>query len=244
MKSLFPFHFSIVLLGCGGGDTPSTTPDTKDTDTLAGVAAISWTGYYVGTLPDVDGVARATHLWVRSDSTFVRQRSVEGGGVAMGNIGLWSVENGSLRMDDSGAGAEYFHQVPSGLQQVDAGGKPLDAERSVVWAKLAEEPGGDVPRMRLHGTFTYHADAMSFTPCGSELSWPCAGGEDWTDEGEARGSLSSADLQQHYLRSVSHGNDPWTIEVECTLAMGPAMEGDGADEYVFIHRVLGSTSCP
>jgi hypothetical protein len=56
--------------------------------------------------------------------------------------------------------------------------------------------------------------------------------------------MNSADLQQHYLRSVSHGNDPWIIEVECNMAMGPAMEGDGADEYIFIHRVLGTTQCP
>jgi hypothetical protein len=44
---------------------------------------------------------------------------------------------------------------------------------------------------------------------------------------------------------VKQGGDPWLIEVECNLAMGPAMEGDGADEYLFIHRVLGPIeACP
>ena len=92
--------------------------------------------------------------------------------------------------------------------------------------------------MRLAGAFTYFADAMSFRPCGSERNWPSAGGREWTDEGEELGSMGTAELQERYLNAVAKGGDPWAIEVECSLAMGPAMEGDGADEYIFIHRVL------
>jgi len=59
------------------------------------------------------------------------------------------------------------------------------------------------------------------------------------------GSLNTRELERHYLRSAKQGGVPWTIEVECSLAMGPAMEGDGADEYIFIHRVLGEIqACP
>lgn len=59
------------------------------------------------------------------------------------------------------------------------------------------------------------------------------------------GASQSRELERHCLRSVAQGGDPWTMDVECTLAMGPAMEGDGADEYIFIHRVLETTqACP
>jgi len=53
------------------------------------------------------------------------------------------------------------------------------------------------------------------------------------------------ELERHYARSVKQGGEPWTISVECSMAMGPAMEGDGVDEYLFIHRVVSDTvTCP
>jgi len=89
------------------------------------------------------------------------------------------------------------------------------------------------------------ADAMSFQPCGSTFNWPAAGGEQWTDEGGVLGSMNTVELERNYLKAVKQGGDPWLIEVECNLAMGPAMEGDGADEYIFIHRVIGpAEACP
>ncbi len=100
--------------------------------------------------------------------------------------------------------------------------------------------------MRLRGVFTYMADAKGFQPCGSRYTWPCAGGMDWgPEEGELTGSMNGSELEQAYRKAVKQGGDPWTVEVECSLGMGPAMEGDGADEYLFIHKVLdAAATCP
>lgn len=54
------------------------------------------------------------------------------------------------------------------------------------------------------------------------------------------GASQGRELERHCPSSVAQGGDPWTMDVECTLAMGLAMEGDGADAYIFIHRVLGT----
>ena len=57
--------------------------------------------------------------------------------------------------------------------------------------------------------------------------------------------MNGAELERRYLRSVKQGGEPWTIEVECSLDLGPAMEGDGTDEYILVHKVLREgVACP
>ena len=247
MRSQLLLILPVLLVACGGNDKPvtdtvATTPDT----TSVPMIQHPWPGYYEDTLACSDCEGLYTQLWVRSDSSFVRRdRYLGKDSLASGTIGTWKVEGGSLVLVQSGAGIDHFAQGKNGLQHIDATGKPFDPGPSNTLEKLADELQDEIPRMKVAGTFTYMADAMSFTPCGISRSWPCAGGEEWTDEGELLGSLNTRELERHYLRSVKQGGEPWTIEVECSLAMGPAMEGDGADEYISIHRVLKSgASCP
>ncbi len=246
MKTLLPILLAAVLLSCSGNDTPTEEQRTKVPVQPVAETPVEWTGYYTGIMrtPNLPEVEFA--LWVRSDSSFVlQQRYVDSDSVPRGTIGQWQVVNGLLMTEHPGYLPAYYRYTPDGLLQVNGDGQSFDTPFPHYMSKLADEIGDAIPRMRLAGTFTYYADAMSFTPCGSRFSWPCAGGEQWTDEGEVLGSLNTAELERHYLRSVKQGGDPWLIEVECNLAMGPAMEGDGADEYLFIHRVLGPIeACP
>jgi copper homeostasis protein (lipoprotein) len=247
MRSSFLLTLPILLVACSGNEERATEATATTTDPAAQVMDLRpWPGYYEDTLACSDCQGLYTQLWVRSDSTFVRRdRYLGRDSIASGTIGTWNVEGGRLALASTGTGIDHFAQVEAGLQQVDAAGMPLDPMRPNTLEKLADELQDEIPRMRINGTFTYMADAMSFTPCGASRSWPCAGGEEWTDEGEVMGSLNTRELERHYLSSVKQGGEPWTIEVECSLAMGPAMEGDGADEYIFIHRVLKSgASCP
>jgi copper homeostasis protein (lipoprotein) len=202
-------------------------------------------GYYQDTLPCADCPGIVTQLWVRNERTFIlRQHYIDREPLPFGSIGQWHFNTDVLRLEGSGDEVDFFRPAPEGLLLVDGSGKASKTELDMTLDRMADELPDRIPRMRITGTFTYFADAMSFKPCGARSSWPCAGGEEWTDEGE-RGSLNSRELERHYLRSVAQAGDPWTIEVECTLAMGPAMEGDGADEYIFIHRVLGEVGgCP
>lgn len=249
MRLPLPILVLSILSACSTAPTEeqgTTVPVEPVTET-----PVEWTGYYDGIFPRGEDRSTAVQLWVRSDSTFIiRQRLVNADTLAAGAIGTWRIvhvsggpASGLLSIQYDGDPPDHYQRTDKGLVFVDIiGGGEVEANWSL--ARLADELQDETPRMRLTGTFTYVADAMSFRPCGARSSWPCAGGEEWTDEGE-RGSLNSRELERHYLRSVTQGGDPWAIEVECTLAMGPAMEGDGADEYIFIHRVLGEMGgCP
>ena len=244
MRLSLPILALSILSAC------STAP-TEEQGTTVPVeplaeAPVEWTGYYTGTMrtPNLPEVEFA--LWVRSDSTFVRQAGFVGrDSIPQGIIGHWHVVNGRLALRTSDEKPDLFRHTAKGLLMVDEMGEALTDGGPVLLERITDEINEEIPRMKVSGTFTYMADAMSFRPCGSRFSWPCAGGEQWTDEGEVLGSLNTAELERHYLRSVEQGGDPWLIEVECNLVMGPAMEGDGADEYLFIHRVLMEVAaCP
>jgi len=213
---------------------------------------VEWTGYYEGVLSLGKNKKTAVQLWVRSDSTFViRKKHNDTDTLAEGAIGSWRVVHvpggpgsGLLSIQYLGDPPDHYQRTDKGLVFVDViGGVEVVHDWSLE--RLADELQDEIPRMRLTGTFTYMADAMSFQPCGSTFNWPAAGGEQWTDEGEVLGSMNTIELERNYLKAVKQGGDPWLIEVECNLAMGPAMEGDGADEYIFIHRVIGpAEACP
>jgi hypothetical protein len=250
-RKMRPFLLlSAIPLFAACSTSPTEEPSTTVPIGPEAEAPVEWTGYYDGVL-SVDKDKEVTvQLWIRSDSTFViRERYSDTDTPAEGAIGNWRLvqipggpASGLLSIECFGDPPDHYQRTDKGLVFVDViGGVEVVQDRALE--RLADELQDEIPRMKVTGTFTYVADAMSFKPCGTDVSWPCAGGEEWTYEGEVLGSLNTAELERYYLRSVKQGGDPWTIEVECSLAMGPAMEGDGADEYIFIHRVLGTTQC-
>lgn len=259
MRKTFPWIAAALLTACGGGTGkgPGAAADTvpsPDTTAVLPPAPVDWPGYYDDTLPCADCPGILTQLWVRSDSTFIlRQRYIDRGDEAVGLIGQWHVvvpdAPGAaplLTIGMAGDKPDFYARTTDGLRMVDEMGHPFASAYPHGLEKLADEINDEVPRMRLKGTFTYLADAMSFRPCGARYSWPCAGGEEQGGgEGEVLNSMGTVDLQKAYLRAVKQGGHPWGIEVECSLGMGPAMEGDGADEYIFIHRVeKEGITCP
>lgn len=236
-----------LFVACGGSNSTETEEQELSVEPISeGTAAVQWTGYYSGSLPCADGSTMATQLWVRSDSSFVlREQCSATDSLVDGRIGRWSTAEGFLQLH---AGKQVFSTLSpheKGLTWLgEKGGASASAEGQVL-ERVGDGSLGQVPRMRLQGTFIYLADAMSFAPCGSDLVWPCAGGQEWTDEGKTGGSLNNMELERHYLRSVKTGGEPWTIRAEVSLAMGPAMEGDEEDEYIFVHRVVKQEqNCP
>ncbi len=247
---LIPF---LLLASCGNEqdtDTGSSTP--ADTAAVVPIVA-NWPGYYTDTLPCTDCPGIETSLWVRSDSSFVmHQRYLDRDSIPTGTMGQWHVvdlangqASGLLTVGYAGDKPEFYRYTEEGLLMVDEMGEAFDSPEDYSLDKLADEIGDAIPRMRLSGTFMYMADAQSFQPCGTRFPIPCVGGMDLgEEEGEPLLAFTNVDLQKAYTKGVKNGGDPWTIEAVCTIGMGPAMEGDGADEYIFIERVIGPTQCP
>lgn len=238
--------FLLLLLACASPGDPAS--DTNGAEALSNTVPSDLTGYYDGKLPCADCSGIATQLWVRSDSTFVlRRHYLDRDTLAYGTVGKWSVADGQVELYDQVHVIRRLQPTANGLMWPDEDGSPFDPGTDHTLARLGDALANEIPRMRLSGSFTYQADAMSFRPCGSARNWPCAGAREWTDEGERLGSMGTQELQDSYLKSVKEGGAPWVIEVECSVTNGPAMEGDGTDEYIFIHRVLRSLEpgqCP
>lgn len=231
----------ILFAACSGPSGESDVPVQDSTMAPADTTHIlaDWPGYYTDTLPCADCSGIETTLWVRSDSTFVLQQFYLGRDTARwGTIGQWHVVNGLLTVGYTGDKPEFYRYTKEGLLTVDEMGQAFETKSDYSLDKLADEIGDAIPRMRLMGTFTYANEEQSFQPCGSKFTWPCVGGMDTgEEEGEPLVKFTNEDLQRAYKKAVKKGGDPWVVEVICTMGMGPAMEGDGADEYVYIEQV-------
>lgn len=245
-NSPFVLLLAVALVRCGApasSDTPATTTDTV---VVVSKVPAQWTGYYSGNLPCRDCPGIETTLWVRSDSSFIlQQRYLERDSIRMGTMGQWHVVNGLLTIGYAGDKPDFYQATDQGILLVDEMGVAPEEVEHWTLDKLADEIGDAIPRMRLTGTFTYMADAQSFLPCGTRFPLPCVGGMDMgEEEGEPLVAFTNIDLQKAYAKAVKRGGDPWTIDAVCTIGMGPAMEGDGADEYIFIERIIGPSQCP
>lgn len=242
MKALFALVLIGILFIACGSPAPETgpvaTPDSPAVQLDTPRIAASWPGYYSDTLPCLDCPGIDTQLWIRSDSTFIRlQKRIGIDSVPEGIIGQWHVVNGLMTVGYTGDKPEFYRYTAEGLLTVDEMGEAGSGPEDWTIDKFADEIGDAIPRMKLQGTFTYLADAQSFQPCGAKFSWPCAGGmEMGEEEGEPLIKFDNEDLQKAYRKAVKNGGDPWTVEAICTMGMGPAMEGDGADEYIYIEQ--------
>ena len=237
---------AVLLVQCGGAKKdPSVVDHSHGT---VEVEPISWTGYYSGTLPCASCPGIETSLWVRDDSTYVfHQKNLDRDSIPRGIVGHWSVTGEDLILGGQRPEAPMrWKKGQHGLDQLALDGSATAGAPQTL-QKLADAIGDAIPRMRVTGTFTYVADAQSFRPCGATYNWPCVGGMDMgEEEGEPLITFTNLDLQKVYLKGVKQAGDPWLVEVVCTMGMGPAMEGDGADEYIFIEQVIGNAGerCP
>jgi len=237
---------ALALVRCGTPAPTEIPTTTNDTAAVATKVPVEWTGYYTGKLPCTDCPGIETTLWVRGDSSFILQQlRIDRDTVPQGLVGSWTTVNGLMTIGYAGDKPDFYRSTGKGVLLVDEMG--VAPEKVDVWTleKLADEIGDAIPRMRITGTFTYVADAQSFQLCGTRFPLPCVGGMDMgEEEGEPLIAFTNADLQKAYAKAVKKGGDPWTIEAICTIGMGPAMEGDGADEYIFIEQIIGPAQCP
>lgn len=247
MKYLFVLTATLLFFSACG---PAAQPAEESAEVEVVVPptiAVEWPGYYTDTLPCADCPGIETTLWIRSDSTFIlQQRYIDRDTIPKGTIGQWHVVNGLMTVGYTGDKPEFYRYTAEGLLMVDEMGEAFASKADYSLDKLADEIGDAIPRMRIKGTFTYMADAQSFQPCGSRFTWPCVGGMDLgEEEGEPLIPFNNVDLQQAYRKAVKSGGDPWIIEAISTIGMGPAMEGEGMEDYFFIEQLPRTVErCP
>lgn len=228
---------ALCLAACGGGGNPEKGP-TAPADTVAHATAFKGPGYYSGTLPCADCPGRDVELWVRGDGTYVMRMAYQGkDGAPFGEFGTWKAMGADgLSLDGERPEApQRWKVVGKGLQQVDDDGAVVT---NGTLERLADAVNDEVPTMRVMGVYRWAENEQSFRPCGSKVAWPAGMGLGVAEE-EGDALEPAPDLVQAYRKAGKRPGEDWAIEVECHLGMGPAMEGDAAEEYLYVHRLIG-----
>lgn len=234
-----PFLFSAVLLllvACGapeqGTQDIETPPDTTSIET------VEWVGSYADTLPCADCPGILTQLELAKDSTFIlRERYLERDSIPYGHIGKWSVSGGQLMLGRGDEGPVLWDPVPGGLERMGRDGKPSESSLSNVIHRVDHIAPSS---MRITGAYIYYADSHSFKPCGNAYSFPVA-----MDAPDVKSA--GLELERLYMKQVKHAPEPLYVELVVEMRTGPAMEGDGTEEYLHLDqmvRVLEVQDCP
>lgn len=237
MRHLPAITAALLLASCGGPE-PTEVPDVPAPDTLAAVPATDWAGYYSGTLPCEGCSGAVTELWVRSDGTYILRSLQEGkDSLSSGTFGAWTAEKDGLLLKGERPEAP-LRWVVSGreIQRTALDGAPLPGGPQRL-EKLADEINDEVPTMRVTGIYRLADGSQTFRPCGSQVDWPAGMGLGYAEE-EGEPLEAAPDLAKAYRKAGLKDGAEWAVEVVGHLGMGPAAEGDGADEYFYVHRLI------
>lgn len=215
----------VMLASCQGNSPEEKAPEEVETGKPA--VPIQWVGLYADTLPCADCPGILTQLDLRADSTYVmRDRYLERDSIPFGTIGQWTVAGDMLTLKTADVPMRWKLEGDK-LVRRDADGGPVETTLPNSIRRVANF--GSLP-MHLSGAYVYYADSHSFTPCGSKFVIPVA-----MDEAGTGGA--GLELERAYSNRIKTPPDPLFVEVTASLRTGPAMEGDGTEEYLYIERL-------
>lgn len=225
----------VLLASCQGGPPEQKAPVAVET--VKSTAPIQWVGLYADTLPCADCPGILTQLDLRADSTYVmRDQYIERDSIPHGTIGEWTVSGELLTLRTADVPMQWKMDGDK-LERRAADGGPIETTLPNSIRRVANF--GSSP-MHLTGAYVHYADSHSFTPCGSKYVIPVA-----MDEPGVKGA--GLELERVYMKKIKTAPDPLYVDITATLRVGPAMEGDGTDEYLHIERlerVNEKQACP
>ena len=236
MKLIYALPVVLVLFTSCQGDPPE---EKTPVEVEAGepTAAVQWVGLYADTLPCADCPGILTQLDLRADSTYVmRDQYIDRDSIPYGTIGQWTVSGDMLTLSTADVPMQWKMDGDK-LERRAADGGPIETTLPNSIRRVANF--GSSP-MHLTGAYVYYADSHSFTPCGSKFIIPVA-----MDEPGVKGA--GLQLEREYMNRIKTAPDPLYVDVTATLRVGPAMEGDDTEEYLYIERlerVTEAQECP
>ncbi len=221
MKPLFPILSTALLLASCTGTADQVQETEAAKDSTATATATAWVGSYADTLPCADCPGIFTRLELRPDSTYIRRDLyLERDSIPFGEIGRWSVQGDVLTLA-TGDVPDRWRMGANGLEMLDQEGKAVESPLNYTLRRVA---GVAPSSMRLSGGYVYYADAHSFTPDGSNQAIPVAA------------DSISMELGKLYTQKVQSPPAPMPVRIVAHLQEGPAMEGNGTEEYLYVER--------
>ncbi len=222
------FAFALLVYGCG---TPATDQaiHARDTDSIPKVERPSWTGFYTDTVPCADCPGIITRLHLKADSTYLlTDQYLERDSIPYGEMGRWTVAEDKLSLH-TGDAPRLWKRDGNRLDPLDQEGMPIESPLALSIERVEGFPGG---AMYLTGGYVYYADAHSFTPVGSAFAYPVA-----MDKAGVQGAGLA--LERLYAKLVKTPPTPLQVRIVATLITGPAMEGNGTEQYIHVERLEG-----
>lgn len=158
-------------------------------------------------------------LWIRDDSLFILREGA-GGTVASGRFGRWEMLGERLDLGLDPKEGHQYELMENGLRRINS-----DGAAPVAFDRIDPPTGKRSPVMHLIGAYRSIGSSHMFTPCGVDRAFPLAVGEH-VDE-----------LFDVYPESMQNGSLPLLLEIDASFGPGPAMEGEGEEEYIWLERV-------
>ena len=201
--------------GSSGGTDSTVEVDTK-------TVPVDPVGSFSGTLPCADCPGITTTIWLRADSTYVQHATyLDRDTMPFGSIGTWSIEGNVVLL--RGTPGRRFELTDRGLRSLPHQDDPLSGRPP---AELLKGVGTLLNRsMRITGGYIYADETHTLQPCGMEQQFPLG--------------MQHAGLEMAMWYTEDNlGGTPMLVEIQAHLGMGPSMEGDEEDEYLFVDKVL------
>ncbi len=229
MKLLFPVAAVVLLASACGPPSTEKGPAASATDSVPKAETLAWAGFYADTVPCADCPGIITRLHLKADSTYIlTDEYMERDSIPYGQIGSWSVAGNALTLHTSDVPRLWKFEGDR-LNPLDQEGKPIDSPLSYSIERVDSFPAG---AMHLTGSYVYYADSHSFTPEGGRFSIPVA-----MDPAGVKGA--GLELEKKYSKQVKTPPGPMSVRIIATLRTGPAMEGNGTEQYIHVERVEG-----
>ncbi len=196
-------------------------PDAATSDTIMLIG--DPVGVHRGTMPCADCPGILTEIWLGSDGTFLKLATYQDRDtVPFGEMGNWELIGNEVLL--KGSSGLRFRVTDQGLSQVipEAGGASTGSS-----VDLRRSDGDLLDRsMRITGRYTYADESHSMRPCGSGAEIPLGM------------QVAGLEMAMWYTEGGHSSTDPLLVEIQAHLGLGPSMEGDGEEVYLFVEKVL------
>ncbi len=226
-KFLVPVAALYLAISACGTRSAKEPAQTNASDTVPKAEPLAWTGFYADTVPCADCSGIITRLHLKADSTYIlTDEYMERDSVPYGQLGTWSVAGSTLTLR-TGDNPRLWKLDGDRLNPLDQDGKVIDSPMSYSIQRVDTFRTG---AMHLAGNYVYYADSHSFTPAGSRFAIPVA-----MDPPGVKGA--GLELEKLYVKHVKTPPDPMPVRIVATLRTGPAMEGNGTEQYLHVERL-------
>lgn len=187
---------------------------------------------YSGTLPcaDCEGIRYMVNIW--SDQVFFRRMTYlgkgEGEGMSVDDVGRWefSADGHNIILHTKDEVSDMFAiEGRDVFRKLDIKGQPIVSDLNYSITRH-DRLAWFEPQVRMHGMYTYMADAGWFTECLSRLHIAVAQEAD------------NADLERQYSFARNEPGEAILVSVEGRIVNRPKIDGTGKEQVLVVDRFL------